>query len=57
MASIELSHWLASCANGFDLFTDHNNLIFIFNPLAIMSDIGQATTRKLLRWPVRLYNI
>lgn len=54
MASTECSHWLASCADGFDLLNDYNNLIFIFDPLVVQPDIGQATMRKVLRWVVRL---
>lgn len=49
MASNERAHWLASCADGFDLFTDYNNFIYIFDSLAVMPDIGDATTRKVLR--------
>ena len=30
MATIERMHWLASDPAGFDLFTDHNNLIFFY---------------------------
>lgn len=40
---------------GFDLYTDHNSLIFIFDPLAVMPDLGQEGKRKVLRWAVRLY--
>lgn len=54
VASIERSHWLASRSDGFNLFTDHNNLIFIFDPLSVMPDINEAATRKVLRWAVRL---
>lgn len=54
MASIERSNWLASCCDGFDLITDHNNLIFIFDLLDIMPDICKATKLKMLRWSVRL---
>lgn len=54
MASNEHPHCLASSADASDLFTDLNNLIFIFDPLAVMTDTGQATTRKVLRWAVRL---
>lgn len=56
MASVDRAHWLASCTDGFDLFTDHNNLIFIFDPIAVKPDINQAATRKVLRWAVRLSN-
>lgn len=54
LASVERSHWLAACPAGFDLFTDHNNLIFIFDPMAVMPDIGQGALRKVLRWAVRM---
>lgn len=54
LASVERSHWLAACPAGFDLFTDHNNIIFLFDPTAIMPDIGQGTLRKVLRWAVRM---
>lgn len=54
MALIERSHWLVSCPDGFDLFTDHNNFTSIFDRIAVMPDIGQATTRKVLHWTVRL---
>lgn len=54
MASIECSHWLSSSTDGYNLFTYHNNLIFIFDLLVVMPDIGQATTRKVLHWAIRL---
>lgn len=54
LATLERSHWLVSCSDGFDLYTDHNNLIFIFDPLAFIPDLGQAAMRKVLRWAVRL---
>lgn len=54
MATIERMHWIASCPEGFDLFTDHNNLIFIFNPLTLVSDLSQSSIKKLIRWAVLL---
>lgn len=54
MTSIGCSNWLVSCSAGFDLYTYHNNLIFIFDPLAAMPDICQATTRMALNWAVHL---
>lgn len=39
---------------GFDLYTDHNNLIFIFDPLSLMPDLSLSSVRKVLRWAVRL---
>ena len=40
--------------DGFDLYTDHNNLIFLFDPLSVVADMSQTTLRKVLRWAVRL---
>ena len=54
MATIERMHWLASSPAGFDLFTDHNNLIFIFDPLSLSPDLSQTSIRKVVRWAVRL---
>lgn len=54
LATTERSHWLASTPAGFDLFTDHNNLVFIFDPCAVVPNINQTTIRKVLRWAVRL---
>lgn len=54
MASLERSYWLAACSDGFDLFTDHKNLIFIFDPLDVKHNINQSTTQKVLCWSVRL---
>lgn len=54
LASVERSHWLAACPAGFDLYTDHNNLIFIFDPTTLMPDIGQVALRKVLPWAVRM---
>jgi transposase InsO family protein len=54
LASLERMHWLAATPDGFDLSTDHNNLVFIFDPLSIVPDMSQTTLRKVLRWAVRL---
>lgn len=54
MASIDRMHWLASGSEGFDLFTDHNNLIFIFDPTSLVPDLTVAAIRKVIRWAVRL---
>ena len=47
-------HWIAATPSGFDLYTDHNNLIFLFDPLSVVPDLSQTTLRKVLRWAVRL---
>lgn len=54
LATLERMHWLAATPSGFDLFTDHNNLIFLFDPLSVVPDMSQTTLRKVLRWAVRL---
>jgi transposase InsO family protein len=54
MATLTRMHWLASCPSGFDLFTDHNNLIFLFDPLSVVPDLSQTSLRKVLRWAVQL---
>lgn len=36
MATVDRMHWITATADGFDLFTDHNNLVFLFDPLAIV---------------------
>ena len=54
LATLERTHGIAATAEGFDLYTDHNNLIFIFDPTAVVPDISQTTLRKVLRWAVRL---
>lgn len=54
LASVQCSHWLAAFPAGFDHFTNHNNLIFLFEPVAVMQDIGQGILRKVLRWAVRM---
>lgn len=54
LASLERMHWLAATPSGFDLYTDHNNLIFIFDPLSLMPDLSQTAVRKVLRWAVRM---
>lgn len=54
MATVERMHWLLATTDGFDLYTDHHNLIFLFDPLAVVPDLSQTSLRKVLRWAVRL---
>lgn len=49
MATVERMPWLLANSGGFDLFTDHHNLIFLFDPLAVVPDISQTYLRKVLR--------
>lgn len=46
-------HWMASCPEEFDLFTDHKNLIFLFNHLSLARDLNLSSLRKSLSWAVR----
>ena len=52
--TLDRMHWLVTNPDGFDLYTDHNNLIFLFDPLSVVPDMSQTTLRKVLRWAVRL---
>ena len=54
MNTLDRMHWLVSTIEGFDLFTDHNNLVFLFDPLAVVPDLSQTSLRKVLRWAVKL---
>lgn len=36
LATIKRINWLAATAAGFDLYTDHNKLIYLFDPLSIV---------------------
>ena len=45
-------HWLLAIPEGFDFYTDHNNLIFIFDPLATVSDFSLSSMKNVLRWAV-----
>lgn len=54
LATMDRMHWVLATPCGFDLFTDHNNLIFIFDPLSIMPDLSQSSLKKVLRWAVRM---
>lgn len=49
MATPDRMHWIAAKPDGFDLFTDHNNLIFLFDPLSVMPDLSQTSVLKVLR--------
>jgi len=54
MNTLDRMHWIVATPDGFDLYTDHNNLIFLFDPLAVVPDMSQTSLRKVLRWAVKL---
>lgn len=54
MATDERMKWLAARTKELDLYTDHNNLMFIFNPLDIVPDLSKSSRRKFMRWEIWL---
>lgn len=54
LATPARSHWPAAYPESFDLYTDHSNLMFLFDPAPIMPNIDQAAIRKLLHWVVQI---
>ncbi len=54
MNTLDRMHWLVATPAGLYLYTDHNNLIFLFDPLAVVEDMSQSSLRKVLRWAVKL---
>lgn len=51
---LDRMHWLVTSPEGFDLYTDYSNLIFLSDPLSVVADMSQTTLRKVLRCTVRL---
>lgn len=47
-------HWIAATSASFDLHTDHNNLVFIFDFLQMAPDLSQLSVLYVLRWAVKL---
>lgn len=54
MGTIERMHWLASFPEGFDVYTDHKNLVFIFDPFSLVPDLSKPSMPNVIRWAVRL---
>lgn len=54
LTTIYRVNWIVATPTGFDLYTDHNNFIFLFDPLSVASDMSATSLRKFLRWAVRL---
>ncbi len=54
VAATNRMHWVLAVPEGFDLYTDHNNLIFIFDPLSMIPDLSLGSVRKVLRWAVQM---
>lgn len=54
MPTVKRLHWPGATSPRLDLFTDHNYLIFLFEPLLLVPHLSQSSTRKVLRWAVGL---
>lgn len=54
LASLDYSHWLPVRPEGFDLYTDHNKLIILFNVVAVITDLSQAAIHEVQRWAVEI---
>jgi RNase H-like domain found in reverse transcriptase len=54
VVSCERLYWLLQRPDGFSLFTDHNNLVYVFHPYDRNSTIATHTAAKLIRWALRL---
>lgn len=52
--TLQRMHWIAATPDGFDLLTDNNNFIYLFDLLSIVPEMSQTTLRKVLRWSVKL---
>jgi hypothetical protein len=47
-------NWLLLRSDGFSMFTDHQNLIYVFNPHRYPSGISVHSAAKLIRWALKL---
>jgi RNase H-like domain found in reverse transcriptase len=54
VASCERIDWLLQRPDGFSLFTDHQNLVYIFHPYGLDPGIAAHTAAKLTRWALKL---
>lgn len=54
VATTKRMHWMLATVDGFDFYTDHLNLVFLFDPVSVVADLSQTCLQKVLRWPVRL---
>lgn len=54
LATLERFHWSAACPERSDLLPDHNEVILLFDQVAILPDIEQAALSEVLRRAVRM---
>lgn len=50
VTTCERMNWLLQWADGFSFFTDHTNLLYIFNPYGSKPGICSHTTSKRILW-------
>lgn len=50
LGTLDRMHFLTACDTGLNFYTYHNNLLFIFDPRAFVSDMSQTALRKVLHW-------
>jgi hypothetical protein len=55
-AVVKLSYILAR-PEGFTLFTDHRNLVFMVDPRSVTNVIKQNSVDKIARWAARLFSL
>lgn len=53
MATVDIMHWVPMTTDGFDLFTDQHNLIFLFDLISVVPDLSPTSLGKVLLWVVR----
>lgn len=54
MVTVGRMRYVLATICGFDLFTDHNNLVLLFNPTAVFTGLSQTTMKKNSLLAVRL---
>jgi RNase H-like domain found in reverse transcriptase len=54
IASCDRLDWLLQRSDGFFLFTDHHNLLYVFNPNGHPGSQSAHSAAKLIRWALRL---
>ena len=54
IASCNRLEWLLQRSDGFSLFTDHHNLLYVFNPNGTHGSHSAHSAAKLIRWALRL---
>lgn len=43
LATLDRMHWIVPTPNYSDLYTDINSLVFLFDPLSVVPELGQTS--------------